>query len=135
MLGDRPEPSAAFSALAITRSRPSRWRRPASDRVTIRSPGLPTISPINRIRMISARHFRKARLADHRDLDLAGIRELLFEGLGDVATDLRGARVVGVLGAGDDPQLAASLDRKCLLHARKAAGDRLQLFHAFDIAL
>src|SRR3954468_20471872 len=51
MLGARPEPSAAFSALAMTRSRFSRLRRPGTARVTIFSPGLPTMSPIRRIRM------------------------------------------------------------------------------------
>src|SRR5687768_7307374 len=115
MLGERPEPSAAFSALAITQSSCSRLRKPATARVTIRSPGLPTMSPINRIRMALPRDLAEPRLADHRHLDLARVRELLLERLGNIAADFRRAGIVGVLGAGDDPQLAARLDCKRLL--------------------
>ena len=76
----------------------------------------------------------KRRFADHRHFDLAGIGQLLLEGLGDVAADFGGLDVVGVLGAGDDAQFAAGLDGEGLLDAGEAAGDRFQLFHPLDVA-
>src|SRR5262245_36003264 len=124
MLGLIPEPSAEFSPLAITKSIDSRWRSAGSDSVTILTPGLPTMSPINRIRtpcswpevnslrrqlanagrsMTQAAYRRalpsgcghglprnvgKPRLADYRHLDLARIRKLFLERLGNVAANL-----------------------------------------------
>ena len=46
------------------------------------------------------RRFGEAAFADHGDFDFAGISQLLFEGLGDVAADFGGrfvGRVVRVL--------------------------------------
>ena len=79
--------------------------------------------------------FRDPRFAQHRHLDFAGIRQLLFERLGDVAADLGGRGVGRVLGADDHAQLAAGLDGKGLLDAVEAGGDRFQLFHPLDVAL
>jgi len=50
--GVRPDPPAAFSALATTRSICSRLRSPRTARTTICRPGLPTISPISNNRTV-----------------------------------------------------------------------------------
>src|SRR5687768_13744336 len=161
--GLSPDPSAAFSALAMTRSRRSRRLSPWSAVVTIRRPTPPTMSPMRRTRIsMGVRgcegngvrgsnlahshpvtltpshlpgHLRESRLPHHGHLDLARISQLLLERLGDVAADFGGLRVVRVLGAGDHPQLAAGLDGEGLLDAREAAGDGLQLLHPFDVPL
>ena len=54
--GVMPEPPAAFSPLATTRSSPSRWINPGIARTTICLPGLPTISPMRRIRTKRSRN-------------------------------------------------------------------------------
>src|SRR5262245_27225111 len=107
MLGASPEPSAAFSALATTKSNPSRLRSPATERVTIRSPGLPTISPIKSIRILTTHqlttqlpsHIRKPRLPHHRHLDFPRIGKLLLKRLRNITADFGRFHVVRVLGA------------------------------------
>src|SRR5690349_18325007 len=48
-----PKPAAAFSTLAITKSSPSRSTSAGMARRAISRPGLPKISPTNRIRIDS----------------------------------------------------------------------------------
>src|SRR3954469_8924022 len=50
MPGVMPEPSAAFSPLAITKSRASRFRSAGRAFCTSLRPGLPTMSPMRRMR-------------------------------------------------------------------------------------
>ena len=58
-----------------------------------------------------------------------------FERLGDVAADFGGRFVGRHLGAGDDADLAAGLDRERLLDALEAGGDRFQFLHPLDVAV
>ena len=71
-------------------------------------------------------HFRITRFAEHGDFDFAGEGEPLLEGVDDVAADLGGRFVAGVLGADDDAELAAGLDGVGLLDAGELAGDGLR---------
>src|SRR5437879_4109045 len=97
-----PEPPAAFSALAMTRSMPSARRSTGTARSTKPMPGGPTMSPMNRIFMRwsqspawrcaggSASELDRSRLAHDRHLDLARIVQLLLDGAGDLAADAEG---------------------------------------------
>src|SRR4051812_378215 len=67
-------------------------------------------------------------LAEDGDLDLAGIDQLFLDRAGDVAAELGGFVVVELVAVGDDADLAAGLDRVCLLDAGEAAGQGLELF-------
>ena len=49
MGGERPEPPAAFSALATTKSMARSWMSLGRSSATTRRPGLPTMSPRQRI--------------------------------------------------------------------------------------
>src|SRR4051794_36706564 len=109
-----PDPPEAFSALAITSPIPSRATSAGSARFRNATPTWPTMSPMKRI-FISGRHrsacvLHRPRLADHGDLDLAGVVELLLDGPGDVAADPQGVAVAGLRGVGDDADLSAGLD-------------------------
>src|ERR1700687_956114 len=78
----RPEPPAAFSALAMTQSILSSGINSGSTRLTKFTPGVPTMSPIKRIRILafsSLGVFHGARLAHHRDFNLAGVVQLLLD--------------------------------------------------------
>src|SRR5215510_15276986 len=91
----------------------SRYRR------SVMAPRLPVAPHLLRV-------LDRARLAHHRDLDLARVLELLLDLLGDVARhDLR-REVVDVLGLDHDPDLAAGLHRVDLLDARIARADLLE---------
>src|SRR4051794_24189580 len=112
-----PEPPAAFSALQTTRSRPHRGISRGRAWLTILRPGEPTTSPMNRtlrgfgsLLIVSPGEFDGTRLAEHGDLDLAGVGQLLLDRAGDVAADLGRGRVVELLAVDDHADLAAGLD-------------------------
>src|SRR5215212_6728193 len=76
-----------------------------------------------------------ADLADHGDLDLARVLELLLGPLGHVAGQDLGGDVVDVLGLDHDPDLAAGLHGEHLVDPRVAAGDLLEALQALDVGL
>src|SRR5262245_34489578 len=89
--------------------------------------------------LLGSRHLlrclREATLANHGDLDFAGIRELLLKGVGDLAANLRGRFVGGRFRAGDHANLAAGLNRERLFYTLETSGDRFELLHPFDVAV
>src|SRR5215213_10322650 len=76
-----------------------------------------------------------ADLADHGDLDLPGVLELLLDPLGHVAGQDLGGDVVDVLGLDHDPDLAAGLHGEHLVDPGVAAGDLLEALQALDVGL
>ncbi len=54
--------------------------------------------------------FRESRFADDGNLDFAGIRELLFEGVGNITANFSGCSIVRVFRAGDDAEFTTGLD-------------------------
>src|SRR5471032_1648837 len=107
-----PKPAAEFSALAITRS--IRWKStiPASSRRTSSRPGLPTISPMNRIRTLSA-YMEAGSLWTRRGG--GSERPALHDG------DRNGvAAALGDLGD-RDPQLAVGKPGACVRRVARAA--------------
>jgi len=63
----------------------------------------------------------RPRFADDRDFDFAGVIQLLFNGLGDIATH-RHRVAIGRLGrVGDNADLAAGLDGVGVFDAGEAA--------------
>src|SRR3954453_19894806 len=102
-----PKPAAEFSALAITRS--MRWKStiPERPRRTRSRPGLPTISPMKRIRTVTA---YSDRLSADRDGDgvVAAVREFRNRDA-QLAFDEARARLRRVAGASEphDPREAA----------------------------
>src|SRR2546430_13125538 len=145
--GVTPTPPAAFSALAMTQSTPRSRTSRATCRATVLRPGSPMMSPMKRIFIytsppqallhppapslprqapcprdaafsrVSLRDVGKAAFADDRDLDLAGIRQLLLDLAGQVAGQDRAFRVRDRVLLHDDPDLPASLNGVGLLHA------------------
>src|SRR5512133_2403707 len=83
-----PNPDAAFSQLAITKSiRFSSTIAGRSSRMALR-PGLPTISPIKSIFMaILSREIGDPGLPDDGDFDLAGIGQLRLDLLDDILAE------------------------------------------------
>src|SRR5918992_1302373 len=76
-----------------------------------------------------------ADLANHGDLDLPRVLELLLDPLGHVAGQDLGGDVVDVLGLDHDPDLAAGLHGEDLVDTRVAAGDLLETLQALDVGL
>src|SRR5262245_59988339 len=134
VFGYRPDPPAAFSALATTSSRPSRARRTGTACRTNWTPGVPTMSPMNNSRMLPC-DLHRPRLPDDRHLDLPGVVELLLDRPGDVVAHLLGLRVRRPVGVRDHPQLPPGLDRERLVHPGEPARDRLQFFQPLDVLL
>src|SRR4051794_497049 len=83
----------------------------------------------------SARVVRRARLADDRHLDLAGILELLLDLAGDLVRQQDGAVVVERAGVEHDPDLAAGLHRVDLVDAFMPRGDVLEVAQPLDVLL
>ena len=77
--------------------------------------------------------FDRPHLPDDRDLDLAGIIELVLDLRGDVLGDQRGPVVGDLAGVDHDPDLAAGLEGEGLGHAVEALGQRLELFQPLDV--
>src|SRR5918999_2071398 len=76
-----------------------------------------------------------ADLADHGDLDLPRVLELLLDPLGHVAGQHLGGDVVDVLRPDHDADLAAGLHGEHLVDPRVAAGDLLEALQALDVGL
>src|SRR5258705_349867 len=83
----------------------------------------------------SLRHLHCAGLADHHDLDVAGVLHLGLDALGDVLGELVGVEIGDLLGLRHDPQLAAGLDRVAELDTLVGHGDFFQLRQTLDVAL
>src|ERR671918_1143026 len=81
------------------------------------------------------RELRRARLPDHRDLDLPGVLELLLDLLRDVTRDRLRLEVVDVLRRHQHADLAAGLHREDLLDALVRRADLLQPLQALDVGL
>src|SRR2546426_9707424 len=91
----RPPRSTLFPYTTLFRSRP----------------GSPKMSPTIRTFMPLLGHLDRARLADHHDLDVAGVLHLGLDALGDVLRQLVGVEIRDDLGPRHHAQLAAGLDR------------------------
>src|SRR5438445_4508899 len=76
-----------------------------------------------------------AGLANHRDLDLAGILQLRLDLLGEVAREPEGLVVDQPVGLDDDAQLAPRLDSERLLNTLESVGNVLELLEALDVGL
>src|SRR4029450_10997479 len=96
-------------------------------------PGLPTTSPIARIlTFMLPRVLDETALSHHGDPDLAGVRQLLLDLLGDVARQRDGLRVADLVAVDEHADLAAGLDRVDAGDAGLGAGERLELLDALD---
>src|SRR3954454_7598488 len=104
--------------------RPARSLRPA---VTT---GLPPSRAPALLRVLD-----RARLADHRHLDLTRVGQVVLDLLHDVAGEAGRGEVVDLLGAHEDPDLAAGLDGERALDPGEALGDPLQVLEALDVRL
>src|SRR4029453_333477 len=155
--GVTPNPAAAFSTLATTRSTWNSLRRRGRKATRTRRPGSPNTSPthrtVNALSRISssvpeepapsaedsangsAGELGRAVLPDHRHLDVAGVLHFGLDPLGDVLRELVGGEVGDLLRSGDDPELAASLDRVRRVHALERARDVLHCLDPLDVAL
>ena len=71
-----------------------------------------------------------AGLANHRDLDLAGVLELALDAARDVARQPHGLVVADLLAFDHDADLAAGLQRERLRHALERVGDVLEASRA-----
>src|SRR5215472_15929786 len=116
MRGVTPKPAAEFSTLTMARSASYRLRSCGRSVCTGLRPGSPKTSPTQRtvsafVIRVSLRHFHRARLADHDDLDVPGILHLGLDALGDVLGELVRVEIGDLLGLGHDTQLTAGLDR------------------------
>src|SRR3954451_6688705 len=111
-------------------SRGPRCRRSSagSDRARVPAPPAAAPSP-------SLGEVHRARLADDRDLDLAGVLELLLDLACDVARERDRGVVVDVVRGDDHADLAARLHRVDLVDAGVAGGDVLEVTQALDVLL
>ena len=76
-----------------------------------------------------------AAFADHADLDLAGVIQLVLDLLGDVAREQNHCIVGYLVRVDDDADLAACLDRIRARNARRFVCDAFQLFQTLDVVL
>src|SRR5258707_10678071 len=93
------------------------------------------MSPTKRSFMRSLRVLDGAGLANHRDANLAGIRELGLDLLRDVLRQPERLLVGELVAVDDDAHLAAGLDGEGLLHALERRGDLFELLEPLDIGL
>src|SRR5512133_1987115 len=105
----RPNPPAAFSPLAITRSTAYRSTRRSSSLDSAWRPGLPIISPMKRI---LTGIFHCSRFSYDIYLDLAGIGHLGFNLFRNVAGHDHGRLVSDLITGNHDANLATGLDGK-----------------------
>src|ERR687889_1680713 len=91
---------------------------------------MPAPKPTTSLRVVD-----RARLADHRDLDLARVLELLLDLARDVTRQGDRAVVVDAVGRDDHANLAARLHRVDLVDAGVAGGDVLEVAEALDVLL
>ena len=76
-----------------------------------------------------------AGLADHDDMDLAGVLHLVLDLLGDVVGEDGCLGVVDLVRLDHDADLAACLHGEGLLDAVMGIGDGLELLQALDVVL
>ena len=76
-----------------------------------------------------------AGLANHVDLDLAGVIQLVLDLLCDVACQKNHCVVGYLVRVDDDADLAAGLNGKGARNARRFVRDALQLFQTLDVVL
>src|SRR5712691_12849379 len=142
--GVTPNPPAAFSALAMTQVTPRSRTSRGTCRATVLRPGSPMMSPMKRIftrpfpcacSRVSLRDVCKPSLADDRDLDLAGIRQLLLDLAGQVAGQDGAFCIRDRVLLHDHPDLPAGLDGAGLAHALVVHGQLFQLLEALDVGL
>src|SRR5205814_8845012 len=74
-----------------------------------------------------------ARLATHRDLDLAGVLELVLDAAGDVLRQPHRLLVGDFFALDHDPDLAPRLQRKRLRDALERIGNAFKAFEALDV--
>src|SRR5213596_130154 len=130
-----PKPPAAFSQFTTQKSMACCSRSRGRSFASAARPGSPKMSPTIRTFMLLLGHLDRARLADHDDLDVAGVLHLGLDAFGDVLGQLVGIEVGDLLGLGHDPELAPGLDRVAHLHALIGHGDLFELGEALDVAL
>src|SRR4051795_3335311 len=88
-----------------------------------------------RLRGVLLGVLRGAGLADDRDADLAGVGQLFFDLLGDVARDDLGGDVVDLVRLDHHPDLATCLHREHLLDAGLLARDLLDPLEPLHVVL
>src|SRR5208282_3182144 len=136
--GVMPMPPEAFSPLATTRSMKYWSTSRGTSSSTARRPGLPTISPINRMFMpgaASAGVLYRPGLPDDGNLDLAGIAEVLLDLFSHLPAQQCGFLVVDLIRLHDEPDFPARLDGVGFTDAAEGEGHLLQVFQALDISL
>src|SRR3984957_19753010 len=74
-----------------------------------------------------------AKFPENLHLDLAGIRQRLFDRLREVAAHLGRFAIVDLPGIDDHADFAPRLDGVRLLDAGKAAGQRFEFLEPFDV--
>src|SRR2546427_3925427 len=93
------------------------------------------VSPTAAPSMILAGKIHRAGLADHHDLDLAGVLQLPLDLRGDLLGQLARLAVVDGGRRDDDAPLATRLDGEHLLDAGEPARELLELGEALDVGL
>ena len=79
------------------------------------------------------RHSHRAGLSHDNNFHFAGVGELVFDRLGDVAGEFGGFAVVDRLGVDDHADFAARLHGIDLVDTGEAVGDRFEVFQAADV--
>src|SRR5712691_6823663 len=149
----------------MTQSTPRSRTSRGTCRATVLRPGSPMTSPMKRIFIctrpprasshppapslprqalgpwdaafarVSLRYVGKPTLTNDRDLDLAGIRQLLLDLAGQVAGQDGAFGVRDRVLPYNHPDLPAGLDGVGLIHALVVHGQLLQLLEALDVGL
>src|SRR5512137_2150620 len=132
-----PNPAAAFSPLAMTRSTLCTFSRPGRSSRTARRPGRPTISPMKSmcIGPVLSREVRHPGFPDDGDFDLARVGRLGLALLGDVLGKDDGFVVGDLFVLHKDPDLPACLDGEARFDAVEGLGDPLELLEPFHVGL
>src|SRR5512135_2609478 len=132
-----PNPAAAFSALAMTRSTPCSLTRPGRSSRTARRPGRPTMSPIKSICMgpVLSCEVRHPCFPDDGDLDLTRVSQFGLDLLDDILAEDDGFVVGDLFVAHQDPDLPACLDGEARFDAVEGPGDPLELLEPLHVGL
>src|SRR5262249_49350598 len=130
-----PNPPAAFSQLTTQKSMACASRSRGRCRASAARPGSPKTSPTINTFITLLCHFDRARLADHHDLDVAGVLHLGLDAFGDVLRELVRVEVGHDVRACHHPQLTTGLDRVAHVHALVGQRDLLQLREPLDVGL